>query len=430
MSTIFVISLGCPKNLTDTETMLGALFAKGHTLVQDENGADVALLNTCAFIKPAVGEAEREIRRLCALKRKGKIGKVIVAGCLVQRAGPELREQFPDVDAFVGLSSIELIAEQLKKPHHAFGPAPKTLHAPEYKVQATAPHSAYMKIADGCNNRCSYCTIPEIRGPYRSKPVEEVLLEARDMANRGVTEVSIIAQDTTNYGIDLYGRPTLLPLLKKLVKIDGFNWLRLMYVYPELVTRPLLEFMAANPKMCRYVDMPLQHASDNILKAMNRRSTAAQSAEKIRLMRELVPGLAIRTNFIVGFPGETEEDFNALLAFVKEQEFENVGVFTYWREPGTPAAAMKNQVPQAVKQARANALVKAQSAVIDKINRRLVNTEADIIADSACTGRLASDAPDIDGVVEVKTKTPLVPGTLVRVKITGAKGYARTAVPV
>ncbi|MDD4004436.1 MAG: 30S ribosomal protein S12 methylthiotransferase RimO [Elusimicrobiaceae bacterium] len=428
MSTVFVISLGCPKNLTDTETMLGSLLAKGHTLVQEESGADAVLLNTCAFIKPARAEAEREIRRLCALKRKGRIGKVLVAGCLVQKNGAALQAQFPDVDVFAGLGAIEKIARLLEKSQHCFGPAPATLHLPRYKAQATAPHSAYLKIADGCNNRCAYCTIPEIRGPFRSKPVEEILLEARDMALRGVTEISVIAQDTTNYGSDLYGRPALLSLLKKMTGIDGINWIRLMYVYPEKIDRALLEFMASSPKICRYLDMPLQHSADSVLKAMNRRCTGLQLADKVRLIRRLVPGIAIRTNFITGFPGETERDFNSLLEFIETNEFENVGVFTYWREPGTPAAAMKKQVPQALKQARAEALIKAQSRVVDRLNRRLLNTETDIIADTARTGRMPCDAPDIDGYVEIKTRTPLVPGRIVRVKITGAKGYARTAV--
>ncbi len=430
MSTIFVISLGCSKNLSDTETMLGALLAKGHTLVQEENGADAVLLNTCAFIKPARTEAEREIKRLCALKRKGKIGAVLVAGCLVQKNGKPLTAQFPDVDAFVGLSAIEQIAVLLEKPHHKFGPAPTTLHSPTYKVQATAPHSAYLKIADGCNNRCAYCTIPEIRGPYRSKPVEEVLLEARDMACRGVTEVSLIAQDTTNYGTDLYGRPTLLPLLKKLVKIDGINWFRLMYVYPEKVDRALIEFIACNPKICRYLDMPLQHAADGMLKAMNRRSSSEQLREKVKLIRTIVPDMAIRTNFITGFPGETERDFAELLEFVKESKFENVGVFTYCREAGTPAAAMKKQVPQKIKQARADELVKAQSRVVDELNRQFVGTETDVLMDTPVIGRMACDAPDIDGYVEVKSKAALLPGNIVRVKITAAQGYARKGTAV
>jgi ribosomal protein S12 methylthiotransferase len=284
-----------------------------------------------------------------------------------------------------------------------------------------------LKIADGCNNRCSYCTIPAIRGPFRSKPSKDVLAEARQMAKLGVKEISVIAQDTTSYGVDLYGKPALLPLLKKLVKIGGVEWVRLMYVYPEQVSAELLNFMAKTPKICRYLDMPLQHIADNILSSMKRRSSEALIREKIALIRKTVPGMAIRTNFIVGYPGETEKDFEKLEAFVRETEFDNVGVFTYFREKGTSAAQMKKQISAKVKQLRAERLVAAQSSAVDRINRKLKNQEIDILLDTPDSGRSHRDAPDIDGLVEVISKKPLKPGSIIKVKITGAQGYLRTA---
>ncbi|MFA6584487.1 MAG: 30S ribosomal protein S12 methylthiotransferase RimO [Elusimicrobiaceae bacterium] len=427
MAKIFVISLGCPKNLTDTEEMLGFLGEAGHEITPDENAADAVLLNTCAFIQSARDEAESEIRRLCKLKRKGIIKRIIVAGCLVQRAGKPLTEKFPEVDSFLGIGSITKIAQILSRPRHLFGAAPLALSRPQFKIQATAPHSAYLKIADGCNNRCSYCTIPAIRGPFRSKPSKDVLAEARQMAKLGVKEISVIAQDTTSYGVDLYGKPALLPLLKKLVKIGGVEWVRLMYVYPEQVSAELLNFMAKTPKMCRYLDMPLQHIADNILSSMKRRSSEALIREKIALIRKTVPGMAIRTNFIVGYPGETEKDFEKLEAFVRETEFDNVGVFTYFREKGTSAAQMKKQISAKVKQLRAERLVAAQSSAVDRINRKLKNQEIDILLDTPDSGRSHRDAPDIDGLVEVISKKPLKPGSIIKVKITGAQGYLRTA---
>ncbi|WP_424245742.1 ribosomal protein S12 methylthiotransferase [Elusimicrobium posterum] len=427
MNKIFTISLGCPKNLTDTEEMLGHLLKNKQQLVFDEAEADTVLLNTCAFIEPARKEAKYEIKRLSALKKKGKIKQIIVAGCLPQKEGAALTKQYPLVDAFITLADIDKINSYIKKPKHSFCSAPDIINSPLYKLQLTAPHSAYLKVADGCNNCCAYCTIPSIRGPYRSKPIEQVVEEAKALAANGAKEISLIAQDTTAYGKDLYGKSELVKLLKELVKIKGIKWLRIMYAYPETVTEELLNFIAKNKKMCRYLDMPLQHISEPVLKAMNRRSGEKEIKEKIKMIRRIVPDMALRTNFIAGFPGETEEDFKTLLNFVKKTAFDNVGVFAYSKEAGTTAAKMKNQIPQEIKEQRVSALISAQSRTLDKLNKSLIGKVVEVLMDTPAIARGASDAPDIDGSITVTSKKPLKSGSFVKVKIVSAHGYQRLA---
>ncbi|ACC97818.1 RNA modification enzyme, MiaB family [Elusimicrobium minutum Pei191] len=426
MAKIFTISLGCSKNLTDTEEMLGILNHKKHYLVADESEADTILINTCAFIKPAREEADREIKRASKLKAQGKIEKLIVAGCLTQKEGKSLPSKYPLVDAFIGLKGIEKIDNVIKRPKHSFCPAPDYIKAPDFKLQLTAPHSAYLKVADGCNNRCAYCTIPAIRGPFRSKSMEDIVAEAKAMEKNGVKEISLIAQDTTAYGQDIFGKPSLVKLLKKLVKIKGIEWFRIMYAYPETVTKDLLDFIACEPKICRYLDMPLQHISAPVLKAMNRRSTEDEVRAKIKLIRQIVPGMSLRTNFIAGFPGETAEDFEKLKKFIAEAKFNNVGVFAYSKEDGTPAAVMKRQVAEKIKKQRVEELVSAQSRVIDSINRKLKGKTVKVLLDNLFCGRSESDSPDIDGRVEVKGNKKYKAGDFVKVKITSAKGYNRT----
>ncbi len=433
MPKIFIASLGCPKNLSDAEVMAGELAAAGWELTATEDGADAALVNTCAFLGSAVEESEGEIRRLLALKAGGKLSKVMVSGCLVEREKESLLKRFPGLDAVVGINALSKAAEALEKGMSYIFPARGPIQAPRLKMRLTAAHSAYLKIADGCNNRCAYCLIPSIRGPFRSKPVEAVVEEASRLAASGAVEISLIAQDTTSYGTDLYGRPRLTGLLAELVKIKSVKWWRLMYVYPERLTGELIAVMKANESITRYLDMPLQHISDAVLRRMNRSSTEKSIRAKIAELRRAMPGIALRTNFITGFPGETEKDFAKLLAFVKETRFDNMGVFPYSRENGTPAAAMPDQVPEKVKAERAEALVRAQSEVIDGFNAGLKGKKLEVLMDSPRFGRTYRDAPEIDGRVEVKRPAgrksvpALKPGDIVTVRITGAAGYLRRA---
>lgn len=431
MPKLFIVSLGCPKNLTDTEVMAGELAAAGWKLVPDEEGADAVLLNTCAFLGSAVRESEGELRRLLRLKASGRLKKVLVAGCLPEREREALLTRFPDIDAMIGVNSLQKAAEALEDGGVFLPPKAGKLDSPPRKARLTAPHSAYLKIADGCDNRCAYCLIPSIRGPFRSKPIESIVEEAARLAASGAREISLIAQDTTSYGADLYGRPRLADLLRELAAVEEVRWWRLMYVYPERVTRELISVMKENRKVLRYLDMPLQHISDSVLKLMNRSSTGSSIKSKIAELRRAMPDIALRTNFIIGFPGETHADFRKLASFVRETRFDNIGVFTYSREPGTSAAGFPRQVPEAVKAERAEALVRVQSGVVDGINASIRGKLLEVLMDSPRFGRTYRDAPEIDGRVEVQTgnRLRLRAGDLVRVRITDAAGYLRRAEP-
>jgi ribosomal protein S12 methylthiotransferase len=428
MPKLFIVSLGCPKNLSDAEVMAGELAAAGWQLTADEEGADAALVNTCAFLTSAVEESEGEIRRLLALKARGKLSKVMVTGCLVEREKEKLAARFPGLDAVVGIHALAKAAKAIEEGRNYILPAGDLLDSPRMKARLTAPHSAYLKVADGCDNRCAYCLIPSIRGAFRSKPVDSLALEAKNLSDSGAVEISLIAQDTTAYGTDLYGRPRLPWLLNTLLRNKSVKWWRLMYVYPERLSKEVIEVMRANKSIVRYLDMPLQHVSDRVLKRMNRASTEKSIKDKIAELKRAMPEIAIRTNFIVGFPGETQEDFNRLLGFVKKARFENMGVFKYSKEPGTPAAGYEGQVPESVKEERAAALIAAQSAVIDAVNAGMKGKTFDVLMDSPVFGRTYRDAPEIDGRVEVEAapgRKPLKAGDLVKVKITAASGYLR-----
>ncbi|MDR0292112.1 MAG: 30S ribosomal protein S12 methylthiotransferase RimO [Elusimicrobium sp.] len=427
MEKVFIISLGCSKNLTDAEEMLGILAHKKFTVVPSEKDAGVILINTCAFIKSARLEACREIKRAARLKAKGLIKKIIVSGCLTQKEGEILPREYPAVDAFIGLTEISKIDQIIKTPAHCFNPPPRMLKAPKYKMRLTAPHSAYLKVSDGCNNCCAYCTIPSIRGRFRSKQVKDIVAEARALAGGGAKEISLIAQDTTAYGQDIYGGPSLVKLLRELVKIKTVKWWRIMYAYPENVTEDLLEFISKHKTVARYIDMPLQHISDGILKVMNRRSDSSEIRQKIAMIRRYVPDMGLRTNFIAGFPGETEEDFEKLKKFIAEIKFNNVGIFAYSKEDGTAAAKMKNQVPQKIKLARVAELTAAQSRVVDGINKKLKNKIISVMLDAPEFGRMECDAPDIDGRVRLLGGKKYNPGDIVKAKIISAEGYLRTA---
>ena len=396
-------------------------------MVSSPDKADEIIINTCGFIASAVQEAKDEIRHALELKKQGIVKKVAVTGCLVERFKEQVAKEFPDIDTLFSIGAQEEIEKTLKTRGTLLEPLPSSLYLPEYKMSLTAPHTAYLKIADGCNNRCAYCTIPFIRGNYRSKPMEDIVREARLMTQHGVKEISLIAQDTTSYGIDLYGKVQFLELLEKLLKIRGLGRLRIMYAYPHRMTRDIARLMASTDKIFHYVDIPLQHIADPVLKRMNRHCDGAQIRRTLDMLKKEVPDISLRTNFIVGFPQETKKDFNELKKFVSEYEFDNMGVFEYFREKGTAAYEMK-QIPAKIKHERARELEEVQSRVIDKINKQLIGTTLEAIADGPDYGRTYKDAPDIDG--KVTFTRPVKPGTIFKARVVAAQGYEREVEPV
>lgn len=423
----FLISLGCPKNLTNSEEFSARLLAHGHQLVFTPQEADTVIINTCGFISSAVKEGTAEIRHALELKRQGVIKRVAVTGCMVDRYREQMAKDFPEADTVFSIAAQDHVEDLIGQDGLFLESLANALYIPEYKMTLTATHTAYLKIADGCNYRCAYCTIPFIRGAYRSKPMEQIVQEARLLTQNGVKEISLIAQDTTSYGIDLYKKPSLTDLLKKLLKIRGLGRLRIMYAYPNLVTQELADLMAGEEHIFHYLDIPLQHIADPVLKNMNRQCDGKKIKDTLALLKKTVPDISLRTNFIVGFPQETQKDFNELKKFVREYEFDNMGVFEYFREKGTPAYEMK-QIPAAVKHQRARELEETQSRVIDKINKRLVGAEMEVIADGADFGRTYKDAPDIDG--KVTFTKPVPPGCIFYGRVVAAQGYEREIEPL
>lgn len=423
----FLISLGCPKNLTNSEEFSARLLAHGHQLVFTPQEADTVIINTCGFISSAVKEGTAEIRHALELKRQGVIKRVAVTGCMVDRYREQMAKDFPEADTVFSIAAQDHVEDLIGQDGLFLESMANALYIPEYKMTLTATHTAYLKIADGCNYRCAYCTIPFIRGAYRSKPMEQIVQEARLLTQNGVKEISLIAQDTTSYGIDLYKKPSLVALLKKLLKIRGLGRLRIMYAYPNLVTQELADLMAGEEQIFHYLDIPLQHIADPVLKNMNRQCDGKKIKDTLDMLKKTVPDISLRTNFIVGFPQETQKDFNELKKFVREYEFDNMGVFEYFREKGTPAYEMK-QIPAAVKHQRARELEETQSRVIDKINKRLVGAEMEVIADGADFGRTYKDAPDIDG--KVTFTKPVPPGCIFYGRVVAAQGYEREIEPL
>lgn len=423
----FLISLGCPKNLTNSEEFSARLLAHGHQLVFTPQEADTVIINTCGFISSAVKEGTEEIRHALELKRQGVIKRVAVTGCMVDRYREQMAKDFPEADTVFSIAAQDHVEDLIGQDGLFLESLANALYIPEYKMTLTATHTAYLKIADGCNYRCAYCTIPFIRGEYRSKPMEQIVQEARLLTQNGVKEISLIAQDTTSYGVDLYKKPSLTDLLKKLLKIRGLGRLRIMYAYPNLVTQELADLMAGEEQIFHYLDIPLQHIADPVLKNMNRQCDGKKIKDTLDMLKKTVPDISLRTNFIVGFPQETQKDFNELKKFVREYEFDNMGVFEYFREKGTPAYEMK-QIPAAVKHQRARELEETQSRVIDKINKRLVGAEMEVIADGADFGRTYKDAPDIDG--KVTFTKPVPPGCIFYGRVVAAQGYEREIEPL
>ena len=422
------ISLGCAKNLVNTEQMMALVRDAGHEITAEPAGADVAVLNTCGFIDSAKSEAIDQILELAQLKAEGKLGKLLVAGCLSQRYGEEILTELPEVDGILGTGSYTQVVPALETV--LAGETPKLFgdinHTDEdgARVLATPAYTAYLKIAEGCDNRCAYCVIPSLRGRYRSRTMESLLDEAQGLAERGVKELIVVAQDITRYGTDLYGRRRLGELLAELCRLP-FLWIRLHYLYPDEVDDALIDVLAKEPKILRYIDIPLQHINDGILKAMNRRSSKAEITALLAKLRARLPGLVLRTSLICGLPGEGEAEFEELAEFLREAKIERAGIFQFSPEEGTPAAAMENQVDPDVAERRVELLVELQSRVMDEWNESRLGETVEVLcegfdADMGCyAGRTYADSPDIDGRVYF-TAAGLVPaGTFVQVRLTG-----------
>jgi ribosomal protein S12 methylthiotransferase len=430
------VSLGCPKNLVDSERMLGKLAQDGYTLVPDAAGADVVVVNTCGFIEPARQESLGVIREMLLLKEQGKVGAVVVAGCLAERKKDDLLKEVPGVDSIVGVFGREEIAgvvdravSQRAEQRTLFKPAPVRAQDDTARLRITPRHYAYLKISEGCDRTCTFCAIPGMRGKHVTKPIEEVVREARELAADGVRELILVAQDTTYYGLDLYGRVRLAELLRELDKVDGIEWVRLLYTYPIFFTDELIETLASAEKFIPYLDLPLQHINDRVLKRMQRRVRRQEIEDLIRKLRSAIANLTLRTTFIVGFPGETEAEFDELLAFVQASPFERLGVFPYSFEPGTPATKLDGHLPENVKQGRRDRLMQAQQSNALAWSRRQVGGTLEAIVDgpdaeipNQMLARGHADAPDIDCLIRVKGKG-LCAGDLVNVKITAADDY-------
>lgn len=424
------ISLGCPKNLTDTETMI-ALAEKKCILVTNPEEADIIVVNTCGFIESAKQESIDTIIEMGQYKHGGRLKKLIATGCLAQRYTDEILKDLPEVDAVVGTGSfyeINSVIDELENKSKVVrkDDINKDMPTGLPRVLATPKSTAYLKIADGCNNNCTYCIIPKLRGKYRSVPEEAVLKEAKTLAEKGVTELILVAQDTTMYGIDLYKELRLPKLLEKLCKISGIRWIRLQYCYPESVTDELIDIVAKEEKICKYIDIPFQHASTKVLKNMKRRSTLEKNREIIKKLREKIPGIVIRSTFITGFPGETEEDFKTLKEFVKESEFERLGVFAYSPEEGTKAAEMENQIDENLKNRRKDEIMELQSHISLEKNKEKIGREITVlceekIGNNIFCGRSEADSPDVDGTVVFKGNAE--PGQYVKITVTAAKEY-------
>lgn len=425
---IAFVSLGCAKNLVNTEQMMALVKAAGHTVTGDPEGADVAVLNTCGFIDSAKSEAIQNILELAALKEQGKLGKLLVAGCLTQRYRDEILEELPEIDGILGTGSYTDIVPAIDSVMEGdtptyFGDIDHTIEDGD-RVVSTPPYTAFLKIAEGCDNRCAYCVIPSLRGRYRSRTMESLLAEAKKLADDGVQELIVIAQDITRYGTDLYHKRMLPELLTELCKLP-FHWVRLHYLYPDELDDALIDVIAREHKILNYIDIPLQHINDRILKAMNRRSTKAEIIALLKKLRDRLPGLVLRTSLICGLPGETEEEFEELCDFLRESGIERAGIFQFSPEEGTPAAVMPDQVDPDTAKRRVELLVELQNRVMDAWNESRLGETLEVLCegfdpDMGCyAGRSYADSPDVDGKVFF-TAAGLVPaGTFVNVRITG-----------
>jgi ribosomal protein S12 methylthiotransferase len=432
------VSLGCPKNLVDSERMLGLLKIDGYELVNEPDGADFVVVNTCGFIERARTESFSAIDEMLELKRQGRTRGVIVSGCLAERQKEQLLEERPGIDQLVGVFGREEITRvadrlvgRLAEQRTVFRPAPIRALSDRDRLRITPQHFAYLKISEGCDRLCTFCAIPKMRGKHASKPIEEVVAEAEQLAADGVRELIVVAQDTTYYGLDIYGQPRLAELLRRLEDVVGIDWIRLMYFYPMYIDDELINTIAESHKILPYIDIPLQHASDAMLKRMSRRVTRTETEELLGRLRSRIDGLSLRTTFITGFPGETDDDFNQLFDFVEKHRFERMGVFTYSLEPDTPAAKLSDHVPAEVMEQRRERLMQLQQEIAFARNEQQIGRTVDVILDqpvpgekNVFVGRSAADAPDVDGLVFVTgDRQKLKAGDIVPVEIVAMQEY-------
>lgn len=431
---LLFISLGCDKNLVDTEVMLGLLASRGYEMTDDESEADIVVINTCCFIHDAKEESIANILEMAEYKKTGKLKALIVAGCLAQRYRREILDEIPEVDVVLGTTAydkiLEAVDEALEGNSSVELESLETLPSVDTKRQVTTGgHYAYLKIAEGCEKHCTYCIIPKIRGKFRSVPMERLLKEARELAEQGVKELILVAQETTLYGKDLYGEKCLHTLLKELCKIPGVRWIRVMYCYPEEITDDLIQVMKEEPKICHYLDIPIQHACDAVLKRMGRRTSKQELIDIIEKLRQEIPDICLRTTLITGFPGETQEQHEELMEFVDEMEFDRLGVFTYSPEEDTPAAGMPGQISEEVKLERQAELMELQQEIAFDAAEAMagqevmVMIEGKVADENAYVGRTYRDAPGVDGLIFVETEEELMSGDFARVKVSGAIEY-------
>ena len=431
---ILFISLGCDKNLVDTEVMLGLLASRGYEMTDDENEADIIVINTCCFIHDAKEESIQNILEMAEYRKTGKVKALIVTGCLAERYRQEIMDEIPEVDEVLGTTAydriLDAVDEALAGRHSVMLSDIDALPLPDTRrLVTTGGHFAYLKIAEGCDKHCTYCIIPKIRGNYRSVPMERLIKEAEYLAEQGVKELILVAQETTLYGRDIYGEKSLHRLIRELCRIRGIRWIRILYCYPEEITDELIQVMKEEPKVCHYLDLPIQHASDTILKRMGRRTSKQELIDIIGKLRREIPDICLRTTLITGFPGETQEQHEELAEFVDEMEFDRLGVFTYSPEEGTPAAAMPDQIDEEIKEERQAELMELQQEIAfdnaeNMIGREmLVMIEGKVADENAFVGRPYRDAPNVDGLIFINTDEELISGDFAKVKVTGALDY-------
>lgn len=431
---IMFVSLGCDKNLVDTEMMLGMLQQKGFTFTDEETEADIVVVNTCCFIGDAKEESINTLLEMAELRKNGSIRALLATGCLAQRYREEIQKEIPEVDAILGTMAIEEIAEAVEQVlqgerHNHFRELNSAPASYRDRVLTTGGHFAYLKIAEGCNKRCTYCIIPKVRGDYRSIPMEELTAQAEALAEKGVRELILVAQETTLYGVDLYGKKSLPELLHRLAAISGIYWIRILYCYPEEITEELIETIAAEPKVCHYLDIPIQHASDEVLRRMGRRTNQEELRQWIGRLRERIPDICLRTTLISGFPGETQEDFEELYRFVNEMEFDRLGVFPYSQEEDTKAAEMPDQVPEEVKCFRRDELMELQQAIAFEKAEQMIGRVLDVMVEGKVADedvyvtRTYRDAPNVDGYLFLNTSANLMTGDFVKVLVTDSNEY-------
>ncbi len=434
MMKILFISLGCDKNLVDSEVMLGLLAEKGYGFTDDETQADIIVVNTCCFIGDAKEESVNTILEMAEWKNKGKLKGLIVTGCLAERYREEILKEIPEVDAVVGTASYDRIAEVIEQAAAGeqkllYGNTDRLVMTETGRILTTGGHYAHMKIAEGCDKHCTYCIIPKLRGRYRSFPMEKLVKEAQELADQGVKELILVAQETTMYGTDLYGEKKLHELLKELCRIRGIRWIRIQYCYPEEIYEELIRTIRDEPKICHYLDLPIQHASDRILKRMGRRTTRQDLQKMIGRLREEIPDICLRTTLITGFPQETEEEHEELLDFVDEMEFDRLGVFPYSPEEDTPAACMEGQIPEEIKEARRDELMELQQDISFEKAEAMIGkelwcmVEGKVAEEYAYVARTYKDAPGVDGYIFIQTMAELMSGDFVKVHVTGADEY-------